>query len=218
LAGKKVEYTTKVTAVRVKELPEIDDEWASSLGEDLDSVDTLKTKIRENMESQPVQEADHRLRVDLMQKLLERHQFEVPQSLVEQQTSFRLENIVRDMIGRGVDPRHQEVNWEGARAELRPQAEADVRGSLLLEQIAEEEKIEVSPDEIEAEIQAIAAGSKQPIEQVRSVLTKEGGERSIASRLRNRKALDLLVENAKVTEAEWSEKSEESEVRSQNSE
>jgi len=77
---------------------------------------------------------------------------------------------------------------------------------------------EVSPDEIEAEIQAIAAGSKQPIEQVRSVLTKEGGERSIASRLRNRKALDLLVENAKVTEAEWSEKSEESEVRSQNSE
>ena len=74
------------------------------------------------------------------------------------------------------------------------------------------------PDEIEAEIQAIAAGSKQPVEQVRSVLTKEGGERSIASRLRNRKALDLLVENAKVTEAEWSEKSEESEVRSQNSE
>src|SRR6185312_6852484 len=218
LAGKKVEYSVKVTAVRLKELPEVDDEWASSLGEEVDSVATLKSKIRENMESQAVQEADHRLRVDLMQKLLERHQFEVPQSMVEQQTSFRLENVVRDMIGRGVDPRNQNVNWDGAREELRTQAEADVRGSLLLEQIAEEEKIEVSPAEIEAEIQAIAAGSKQPIEQVRSVLTKEGAERSIASRLRNRKALDLLVQNAKVTEAEWSEKSEESEVRSQNSE
>ena len=107
---------------------------------------------------------------------------------------------------------------QGQATDIRIQAEEDVRGSMLLERIAEEEKIDVSDDEIEAEIRAIAEGSKQPIEQVRSVLTKEGGERSIASRLRNRKALDLLVENAKVTEAEWSEKSEESEVRSQNSE
>ena len=218
LAGKKLEYTAKVTAVRVKELPEVDDEWARSLGEDFDSVATLRTKIRENMEHQATQEADHRLRADLMQKLLEGHQFEVPQSLVDHQTSYRLESVVRDMIGKGVDPRSQQVDWEGAREELKAQAEADVRGSLLLDQIALEEKIEVSKEEIEAEIETIARSSQQSIEQVRSVLTKEGGERSIANRLRNRKALDLLVENAKVTEAEWSEKSEESEVRSQNSE
>ena len=209
LAGKKVEYTAKVTAVRVKELPEVDDEWAGSLGEEFDSVATLRTKIRENMKRQAVQEADHRLRAALMQKLLERHQFEVPQSLVEHQTSYRLESVMRDMIGRGVDPRNQNVNWEGAREELRAQAEADVRGSLLLEQIAQEEKIDVSPEEIEAEIQAIADSSKQPIEQVRSVLTKEGGERSIASRLRNRKALDLLVENAQVKDEEWREEKDE---------
>jgi trigger factor len=73
----------------------------------------------------------------------------------------------------------------------------------LLERIAEEEKIEVSNEEVEAEIQAIASSSKQPVEQVRSVLTKEGGERSIANRLRNRKALELLVENARVTDEEW---------------
>jgi trigger factor len=209
LAGKKVEYTARVTAVRVKELPEVDDEWAGSLGEEFDSVATLRTKIRENMERQSVQEADHRLRADLMQKLLDRHEFEVPQSLVEHQTSYRLESVVRDMIGRGVDPRNQNVNWEGAREELRAQAEADVRGSLLLEQIAQEEKIDVSSEEIEAEIQAIADSSKQPIEQVRRVLTKEGGERSIASRLRNRKALDLLVENAQVKDEEWREKKDE---------
>jgi trigger factor len=80
-----------------------------------------------------------------------------------------------------------------------------VRSSLLLERIAQEEKIEVSNEEIEAEIQAIARSSQQPVEQVRSVLTKEGGERSIANRLRNRKALDLLVENARVTDEEWRE-------------
>ena len=203
LAGKKVEYTATVTAVRLKELPEADDEWAKSLSEDFDSVATLRGKIREDLEKRAGQEADHRLRSELMRKLLEGHQFEVPQSLVDHQTNYRMETAVRDMIGRGIDPRAQEINWEGAREELKGQAEEDVRGSMLLERIAEEEKIDVSDDEIEAEIRAIAEGSKQPIEQVRSVLTKEGGERSIANRLRNRKALDLLVENAQVIDEEW---------------
>ena len=82
-------------------------------------------------------------------------------------------------------------------------------GSMLLERIAEEEKIDVSDEEIEAEIEAIAKGSQQSIEQVRGVLTKDGGERSIANRLRNRKALDLLVENARVTDEEWREEKDE---------
>ena len=223
LAGKKVEYTARVTAVRVKELPELDDEWARSMGEDFDSLAALRVKVRQDLENRAGQEADHRLRRELMAKLLASHQFEVPQSLIDQQASYRLESVVRDMIGRGLDPRTQEINWEGAREELKGQAEADVRSSLLLERIAEEEKIDVSNEEIEAEIQALARGSQQSIEQVRSVLTKQGGERSIANRLRSSKALDLLVENARVTDEEWSEeteseKTEESEVRSQNSE
>jgi trigger factor len=218
LAGKKVEYTARVTAVRVKELPEVDDEWARSLGEEFDSVPTLRAKIRENMEQQAGQEADHRLRAELMKKLLDGHPFEVPESLVEHQTNYRMESVVRDMMSRGVDPRGQNVNWEGAREELKVQAESDVRGSLLLERIAEEEKIPISNEEIEVEIEAIARSSQQPVEQVRSVLTKEGGERSIAGRLRNRKALDLLVENARVTDEEWRPETAEKEIRSQDSE
>jgi trigger factor len=203
LAGKRVEYTAKVTAVRVKELPDVDDEWARSLGEDFGDVATLRVKIRDDLEKRAGQEADHRLRAELMRNLLKGHPFEVPQSLIDHQTSYRLESVVRDMMERGVDPRNQEINWEGARAELKVQAEEDVRGSMLLERIAEEEKIKIANEEIEAEIEAIARGSQQPIEQVRSVLTKEGGERSIANRLRNRKALDLLVENARVIDEEW---------------
>jgi trigger factor len=204
LAGRRVEYTARVTAVRVKELPELDDEWARSLGE-FDSVSTLRAKVREDLEKRAGVEANHRLRADLMRKLLEGHPFEVPQALIAHQTSSRLESVVRDMIGRGIDPRNQQLNWDGAREELKVQAEEDVRSSMLLERIAEEEKIEVSSEEIEAEIEALAKTSQQAIEQVRSVLTKEGGERSIANRLRNRKALDLLVENARVTEEEWRE-------------
>ena len=205
LAGKKVEYQASVTAVRRKELPEVDDEWAKSLGDDFDSVETLRSKIREDLERRSAAESDHRLRAEVMRKLLEAHKFEVPQSLVEHQTSQRLESVVRDMIGRGIDPRSRDVNWEGAREELKVQAEEDVRASMLLEEIAEEEKIEVSNEEVETEIDAIATASRQPKEQVRASLTKDGGERSIAHRLRNRKALDLLIANASVTEEEWSD-------------
>jgi trigger factor len=213
LAGKRVEYAAKVTAVRIKELPEVDDEWARSLSDEFDSVATLRAKIREDLEGRAATEADHRLRSELMRKLAESHQFEVPQTLVEHQTNHRLETVVRDMVGRGIDPRSNELNWEGARAELKVQAEDDVRGSMLLDRIAEEERIAVTEAEIEAEIDAIAEASRQPKEQVRAALTKEGGERSIASRLRNRKALDLLVENAMVTEEEWKEERTEPHAR-----
>jgi trigger factor len=213
LAGKKVQYEAQVTAVRKRVLPEVDDDWARSMGDDFDSLETLKTKIREDLEKRSSAESDHRLRTEVMKKLLEGHKFEVPQSLVEQQTSHRLESIVRDMIGRGIDPRSRDVNWDGAREELKGQAEEDVRASLLLEQIAEDEKISVTDEEIEAEIEAIAAASRQPKEQVKAALTKDGGERSIAHRLRNRKALDLLIENASVTEEEWSEPTTEEETK-----
>ena len=208
LAGKRVEYLAKVSAVRTKELPELDDEWATSLNEEFDSLATLRIKIREDLEARANSEADHRLRSEIMRKLAAKHPFEVPATLVEHQTINRLESVVRDMIARGIDPRQTELNWEGAREELKVQAEDDVRGSILLETIAEEEKLDISKEEIEAEIAAIATASRQPKDQVLAALTKDGGDRSIAGRLRNRKALDLLVENARVTEAEWSEAKE----------
>lgn len=211
LAGKKVEYTTDVTSVRQKELPELDEEWVKSLGGEFDSVDMFKTKVREDLEARSTFESDHNLRDEVIRKLLDAHPFEVPQSLVEQQTQTRLEGVVRQMMSRGIDPRTQELNWESAREELKGQAEEDVRASMLLDKIAETENIDVTDEEIDAEIESIASASRQTKEQVRAALTKNGGERSIAHRLRNRKALDLLVENANITDAEWTEASSSSE-------
>ena len=208
LAGKKLQYTAEVTAVRRKELPEADDEWAKSLGDEFDSIATLRAKVREDLEMRASAESDDRLRGDVVRKLLEAHQFEVPESFVEQQTNHRFEGVLRDMMARGVDPRTQEVNWEGAREELKLQAREDVRATMLLEHIATAEQITVSDEEVEAEIETIAQMSRKPVEQVRAALTKNGGERSIAQRLRNRKALDFLVENAQITEAEWNEAKE----------
>jgi trigger factor len=213
LAGKKITYEAEVTAVRRKELPEADDEWAKSLSDELDSVAMLRAKIRQDLELHAKADADRRLQAELVRKLVNAHPFEVPESLVEQQTNQRLQTVVREMIGRGFDPRNPEMNWDGAREELRAQAEEDVRATMLMEQIAEAENIIVSNEEVEQEIEAIANASKQSIEQVKAALTKSGGERSIAHRLRNRKALDLLIENANITEAEWTEpKDSEAEV------
>ena len=205
LAGRTVEYTADVTAVRTKELPEVDDEWAKSLGEEIESVENLRTKIREDLEQRSTAEADGRVRGEIIKKLLASHQFEVPQSLVELETNHRLENVMRDMMRRGIDPRVAELDWQGARDELKGRAEEDVRASLLMEQIAQNEKITVTDEEIDAEIDAISVMSRQPKEQVRAALTKDQGDRSIAQRLRNRKALDLLIANANVKEEEWSE-------------
>ena len=208
LAGKKVEYVTDVTAVRQKELPELDDEWAQSLGGEFDTVEILRTKIREDLEGRAKAESEHHVRGELVKKLVAEHKFEVPQSLTEHQLNQRLQDAARQMMQRGIDPRNEQINWEGAREELRPQAEDDVRATMLMEKIAEAENITISNEEIEAEIESIASAARQTKEQVRAALTKNGGERSIAHRLRNRKALDLLVENARITDAEWTEPKE----------
>jgi trigger factor len=165
----------------------------------------LRTKVREDLEARATAESDHLLREEIMKKLVAAHPFEVPESLVANQANFRLETVARQMMGRGIDPRSPELNWESAREEVKAQAEDDVRASMLLEKIAEAENIFVSEEEVEAEIDAIASASRQSKEQVRAALTKNGGERSIAHRLRTRKALDLLVENARITDADWTE-------------
>lgn len=217
LAGKLVEYTARVNAVRVKELPEVDDEWAQSLGDEIESLDQLREKLRFDLEAQANNEAEGKVRTELLRKLVEAHQLELPERLVAHQTEHRFESVLRDMISHGIDPRNPELDWEKARDSLKEQATYELRSSLLLEHLADEEKIDVSDQEIEDEINAIADASRQTSQQVRDVLTKQGGERSIAPRLRNRKALDFLVANANVTDEEWKEENQESEVSSQKS-
>ncbi len=215
LAGKQIEYTAKVSAVRIRELPELDDDWAQSLSEEIETLEQLRAKVRSDLEQQVSNESDNKLRGALVRQLVDAHEFELPERLVEHQTEHRLESVVRDMIGQGIDPRNPELQWDKARESIKEQASYDLRSSLLLERIADEEKIEVGDQEIEDEIKAIADASRQTPDQVRAILTKQGGERSIAGRLRNRKALNLLVENASVTDQEWQDEKQDSLENSQ---
>jgi trigger factor len=210
LAGKTIEYTATVTAVRRKEVPALEDEWVKSLGEDeVETVEQLRARVRENLTKNSQHESEHRLRDEVLSRLIERHRFEVPETIVSYQANQILQSMIRDMISRGADPRTQDINWEAMRDLVRERAGDDVRGSMLLERVAEAENIEVSQEEIDAEIDSMAEGSRQSVEQVRAALTKQGGERSIADRLRNRKALDLLVQHANVRDEEWREEADE---------
>lgn len=207
LAGKEVEYTAKVTAVRVKELPELDDEWAQSLGDEYTSLEATRSKIVEDLTARANSEADRKLRAEAMDKVIEAHDFELPPTLVEKQIEHLLESFVRDLIGRGIDPASAELDWKKVREEFKSIAERDLRSAMLLEKIAEEENISVSDQEVEDEIKDAAEATQKPLEQVRAILTKDGGTRSIANRLRSRKTLNLIVDNARVTEGEWIEES-----------
>lgn len=125
------------------------------------------------------------------------------------------------MMQHGLDPREQQFDWEKMSGTANVEAERELRGSLLLERIAETENIEVSDEEIKNEIEAYANAMQQTPEQVRAALTKQGGERSIADRLRHRKAIDALVANAKITDEEWREDeppTEETEIKSETTE
>jgi trigger factor len=211
LAGKTIEYTATVTAVRRKEVPALDDDWVKSLGEEeVETVEQLRARVRENLTKSAQHESEHRLRDEVLGQLIERHRFEVPETIVSYQANQILQSMIRDMISRGADPRTQDINWEAMRDLVRERAGDDVRGSMLLERVAEAENIEVTQGEIDAEIESIAEGQRQSVEQVRAALTKQGGERSIADRLRNRKALDFLVQHAQVREEEWREEPAES--------
>src|SRR6185503_19267940 len=111
LAGKEVEYTIKVSAVRRKELPEIDDEWAKSLGEEIESLADLRTKVRDDLKGRADNEAEGKMRAELVRQVVEAHAFELPDRLVQHQTEHRLESVVRDMVGQGIDPRNPQLDW-----------------------------------------------------------------------------------------------------------
>ncbi len=127
----------------------------------------------------------------------------MPETLVSYQANQLMQNTVRDMMRRGVDPRSPEFDWDALREMVSARAHEDLRASMLLDRVAEAEGLEVTDEEVEAEIDSMIEQSGRPAEQVRAALTKEGGERSIADRLRNRKALDFLVAHAAVSDEEW---------------
>ncbi len=210
LAGRTVHYRSKIKSVGTTELPEANDEWALSLDEGYDSLADLRTKLRADLEIYAVADADARVRNDVIAKLIESSPFEVPASLIENQARNLLNNFAQDLQQRGVDLNRVQSDFvQMAFEQMRSQAERDVRGAMLLEKIAEAEKVEVSDAEVDEEIGKLAAHYRSTPEEVRDSLEKQGGDGTIRNNLRTRKSIEALVAKAKVTEGEWKDPSAE---------
>jgi len=182
----------KVAAIKEKALPELNDDFAKQLGE-FATLEEVRQRIREGMEADRKHSAEHEAKDKLMTELIKRNEFEVPEALVENQVDVRLERGLRALAAQGMRQEDiKKMDFNRLRAGQRDQAVQEVKASVLLDKIAEEEKIEVSDEEIDREVVSLAAQSKQTPEAIRARLTQDGALDRIRARIRSEKTLDFL--------------------------
>jgi len=192
LAGKTFVYTVKVNGIKQKSMPELNDDFAKELGE-FSSLEQVRKQIRENMEAEKRHTAEHAAKDKLVAELVQQNDFEVPESLVDRQIDLRLERGLRALAAQGMKMEDlKKMDLPRLRAGQRDQAIHDVKSSLLLERVAELEKIEVSDEEVNRELESLAKQAKQTSEAVRVRLTEDGGLDRIRMRIRSEKTLDFL--------------------------
>ena len=193
LAGKSMTYEVDVKGIKARNVPELTDDFAKELGEELNTVEDLRARLRDNMKAEKEHEAAHQGKDKLIEELVKRNDFPVPEAMLNEQIDLRLERGLRALAAQGMKTEDMKrMDFGRLRLGQREAALREVKASLILEQIADEEKIEVSDQELDREIDALAVQSKQTVEQVQARLTQDGGLDRIRHRLRNEKTLDSL--------------------------
>ncbi|MBI2956560.1 MAG: trigger factor [Acidobacteria bacterium] len=198
LAGRTVAFTARVKSLKRKKLPGLDDEFARQVS-DAPTLEELKAKLRERLEQARAEREKELTRQRLLDALLARHDFPVPEALLERQMDARLERQVRGLLAQGIDPRRMDVDWRRVRRGGREAAEREARLGLLLECIAEAEGIAARDDDLNREIERLAAGSQLSPEALRARLTKEGGLVRIKSAIRSEKVVEFLLSHARLS-------------------
>ena len=192
LRGKNFAYKVQVKAIKQKTLPELNDDFAKELG-DFSTLEDVRQRIREGMEQERRHAAERDAKDKLLAELIRRNEFEVPEALVDRQIDVRLDRGLRALAAQGMRSEDmKKMDLARLRAGQRDQAAQEVKSSLLLERVADEEKIEVGDEEINREIEALARQTNQTPDAIRARLTRDGALDRIRNRIRNEKALDFL--------------------------
>jgi trigger factor len=198
LAGKAVTFHATVKGVRRKELPELDDEFAQELG-DYRTVEELREAVRRAIFAQRQFEAEQEARNLIMDKLVDTHEFPVPEVFIDQQIKIRVEQSVRAMAAEGMDLTKLKLDWEKVRESQRDKAVREVKASLLLGKISERESIHATRDEVDREVEKAARQQRKPVAAVHMEFEKNGTLGQIANRIQTDKTLAFLFENARKT-------------------
>ena len=200
LAGKRVTHEVTVREHHRRELPDVDDAFAKSVG-DFESLEALKSRIADDLRREAEIETRRGVRRDLLRQLASRLTAEVPDALVERELARRLEQVAAAMAQQGMDPRTANVDWNALREEQRGPSLEAVRASLVLDEVARREDVSVGDEDVERELARHAERLGQTPAAVRARLDRDGGVARLAESLRREKAIDLLLSRATIVTA-----------------
>jgi trigger factor len=198
LAGHTVKFHAILKGIRRKELPEVNDEFAQDLGDYRDTGE-LREAIRKNIFGQREFDAQQAAKNKIVDKLVDAHNFAVPEVFVERQVKGHMEQTLRAMAAEGVDPRSIKLDWAKVMESQREKALREVKASMLLQKISEREAIVATRDEVDREVDRVARHQKEPVAAVRIKFEKDGTMDRIASHIQTEKTLSFLFEQARKT-------------------
>jgi trigger factor len=197
LAGKEAEFTVNVSEIKEKKLPELNDEFAKTVG--YESVADMKAKATEHLTRERTAESERKLQNELLEAIIEKNPFEVPKSLIEGQTRALAQDLAQNLKQQGMEEAMIQQAIMSEVENLRKRAETQVRASLILESIAKKEGVEVKEEEYDAEIKKMAESMKVDEARVRDYYSAEPGRKEdVLFRLRQDRTVKLLLDKAKI--------------------
>ncbi|MDF9408282.1 trigger factor [Pelotomaculum isophthalicicum JI] len=203
LAGKEATFTVTVKEIKRKELAPLDDEFAKDVSE-FDTLQELKDDIKNKLIQAAESRAKFMLRRELLDKAVDNAVAEIPDSMIEQQTREMFKNIGDNFARQGLSVEdylnYNKSSIEKMKEDMRPEAERNVKTSLVMESIGKAEGITATEEEIQAEIEKIASAYRQDPEEFRKTIESEGSLDFIKDNIVKEKTFQFLVDNAKIIE------------------
>lgn len=196
-SDKEAEFTVTVNELKEKKLPEVNDEFAKKLG--YESVADMRVKAKEHLVRTRGEDVERKLRSDLLQALIEKNPFEVPQSLIEAQTRALAQDVAGNLQQQGFNQEMIQEVLMGELENLKKRAENQVRASLILEAIAKAENIKVSDSEMDEEIKKVAEGMRVEEAKLREYyMGRPEKKADLEFRVREERTMKLLLEKSKI--------------------
>ena len=196
-AGKTISFRVKIKEIKEKILPPLDDEFAKDLG-DYSSLEEFKTKLREEIQKEKELTLERQLKDKLMDQLLEVNPFEVPESLVEEQTKALVSDMKVRLAAQGVDLKTLGLSEEKLQGDYREMARKQVRTFLVLDKIADQEGMMVSDEEVEGRLKEMAERMHQKLDVVKRYYEKNNLLPEVKAGMIRDKTLNLLLEKAEI--------------------
>lgn len=201
LAGKEAVFKVVIHDVKRKELPELDDEFAKDVDEEVETLAELKTKLQEKLQADKDHQAEHVIKNTLIEKATKNAEIDLPEVMVTTEVDQMLQEFNQQLQSQGMnlDMYYQfsGQDEEAMREQMKDDADLRVRSNLTLEAIGTEENIEVPEEEVEEEIERMAEMYNMEAEQVKQMLEIQGGSDAVKRDVRVRKTIDFLVDESK---------------------